>query len=207
MSLKPESTSFESQAVPSSDAPRRSPKVDPLARRRLLLSGLGKGAAVIGVAVPIQTLAASALVCNGSSGKNGLCTVSGFQSAMHSFGAGTAQTQAAGRASFVWGQAKFEFPPPSSPQPLVAWPVPHTTLFKSIFGGTSTLTLFEMLQQGNTPESHWVTAYLNAAKYYPTTFPYPTVSTGGVNGVREWYGSAQSTQALALFTQLETIVS
>jgi hypothetical protein len=32
------------------------------------------------------------------------------------------------------------------------------------------------------------------------------VTTGGVTGVREWYSSPQSAQALALFTQLETFL-
>jgi hypothetical protein len=214
MSQMPEATSLESQAQPSGrPAARQSTKVDPLARRRLLLSGLGKGAAVVGVAVPLQTLASTMLVCNGSAGKNGLCTVSGFQSAMHSFGgpSGPTQIAARGRAQFVWAYPKppASYPsPPVPPQPNVAWPasVPHTTLFKSVFGGSSTLTLFQVIQNGGTQAS-WITAYLNAAQYYPTSFPYPPVTTGGVTGVREWYSSAQSAQALSLFTQLETIYS
>ena len=206
MSQKPEATSPESEGLPSNQAAtRRSTKVDPLARRRLLLSGLGKGAAVVGVAVPLQTLAASALVCNGSSGKNGLCTVSGFQSAMHSFGAGSSQVQAKGRNRSLWAQGTVPYGAPAGtpPQPANAWPVPYTTLFKTIFGGTSTLTLFQVVQS-DTPAAHWVVAYLNGVKYYPTTFPYPGVTAGGVTGVKDWYSHPQSAQALALFTQLET---
>lgn len=200
MSQKPETTSLQSQALPSSqNASHRSTKVDPLARRRLLLSGLGKGAAVIGAAVPLQTLASSVLVCNGSSGKNGLCTVSGFQSAMHSFGGGgtVTQVQARGWSAAKWGEGQTFNEGPANP-----WPIPEDTLFRSVFGGNSTATLYEVVQT-NTTNAHWVAAYLNGIKYYPTSFPYPAITNGGVTGVREWYFHPQSAQALSLFMQLE----
>jgi len=209
MPHKPEATSLESQALPPGrPAARRSTQVDPLARRRMLLAGLGKGAAVVAAAVPIQTLAANALVCNGSAGKVGLCTVSGFQSAAHSFGAGSSQVPARGRNLSLWAQVKTVWNPPSPPpppEPTYTWPVPHTTLFKTIFGGSSTLTLFQVVQS-DTPAAHWVVAYLNAAQYYPASFPYPMITTGGVTGVKDWYSHPQSAQALTLFTQLETYI-
>ena len=62
-----------------------------LTRRHALLKGLGKGAAVIGVGVPLQTLASQSVFTN--PGKGGApvirCGISGMTSGVHSRGTAT----------------------------------------------------------------------------------------------------------------------
>lgn len=146
---------------PSPDAPAsaqagRGLSEEALKRRKLLVKGLGRGAAVVAASVPIKTLAQPTIR---------LCTVSGVQSNVGSGRTG-------GTTATCKGNSPTHF------QNTANWaagsPAPTST-FASVFGGGSGDTLIFILT--NAPasaEAVWITALLNAYKNFggPFQFPY-----------------------------------
>ena len=200
MSNKPEASfpKDESQAPLSLNA---------LGRRRALLSGLGKGGAVLAAAVPLQSLAGSTvLTCHNQTGGTVIATVSGSQSAAHSFAAGGGITQvpACGKSVKYWCNQ-------------TSWPngcKPSKTCYKDIFGDypspcKSTTTCLTILQNPTSYGdcAHWIAAYFNGATCYLAgagVFPYPHTKTGGLNGVLDWYVDANKSRAISLFKTIQT---
>lgn len=147
-----------------------------LARRRILLKGVGKGTAVLAATVPIQTLAGQSLLT--FDGKH-QCSVSGMHSGVHSTTpSGTAVC--GGYSPGWWGQSYKDGAPKHWP-PGVNFNAPVTTVFQ-YFTRTnkdgSVPTLFQVMdpkdktgQFSSTDEFHWISAWLNALSY-SFNFPY-----------------------------------
>jgi hypothetical protein len=134
-----------------------------LERRMMLLKGLGKGSAVLGAAIPIQTLAAPAVTV--TDGR--ICSVSGTQSAVHSQSTTAATCQ--GYSPGWWGQVKKNSSPPA---PRRAWPVQYktkisgqpfaSTLTKQRGGVPTRFEVASLPEFSNTDLRHWLCAWLNA---------------------------------------------
>lgn len=158
------------QPTGSNDTAAAGLSADAQARRRLLVKGLGKGAAVVAVATPIHTLAAPVIVGGGK-----LCTVSGVQSNVGSGRTG-------GMTSTCSGYTPLHY------NTLANWPghsagtatntvdgitFTQTTPFNAVFGGADATPLLTVLTA--TPGSDnaaWVTALLNAISN-PAGFNFP----------------------------------
>jgi len=181
-----------------------------LARRRALLSGLGKGGAVLAAASPIKSMAGGSFVLTCQSQKTDhtvIATVSGSQSAAHSFvaGGGVTQVPACGKKASTWCGSGTSWPTGCSKT---------TTTFKGCFGsnppGTpsgSTPLLMDCLKGTYGADcAHWSAAYLNGCGYYQSgqgKFPYPHITGSNLKGVKDWYTDADAAKALAFFTSLE----
>lgn len=147
-----------------------------VARRRILLKGVGKGTAVLAATVPIQTLAGQSLLT--FDGKH-QCSVSGMHSGVHS--ATPTDTAVCGGYSPGWyGQSNTDGTPKHWPSG-VNYNAPVTSVFHN-FRRTnddgSTPTLFQVMDPkdksgkfSNTDEFHWICAWLNALSH-SFNFPY-----------------------------------
>ncbi|WP_310386009.1 hypothetical protein [Roseateles sp.] len=157
---------------------------DALVRRRLLLKGAGTGAATLAALTPIGALAqtqSTVFVCKNGTGKDVMCTVSGVQSAAHSFGPNITKVTAGGKGVAYWGAAAPAVTPKPGvvavPTPLNTWPagVTPTALVKTVFGSGAAYAntgLFAMTNRYASQDmAHWIAAYLNA-KAMPASFPY-----------------------------------
>lgn len=142
-------------------AAQAGPGLNALQRRRLLLRGVGKGAAVVAAAVPMQSFANSILKTQGPPER--LCTVSGVGSILPS-AAPQIDGVCSGKTASYWQNLD-----------QASWPIPKTTKFKRVFGGSNTIT-FQTLMAGSTStEQTFARAYLNAkvgSVTSPPTFPY-----------------------------------
>ena len=154
------------------------------ARRRILLKGVGKGAAVLAATVPIQTLANQSLLTF-----DGLhqCTVSGMKSGVHSTTPGT--TPLCGGFSILhWSNLN-----------PTQWPSGTSGLkWKQVFTTSSPYnnnTLVEILTtRSSSTEAHWIVAWLNATRPPPgTPFPYTPDQVVA-------YNTAASADAYTFFT-------
>ncbi|WP_147283052.1 hypothetical protein [Pseudorhodoferax soli] len=152
-----------------------------LARRRLLLRGTTASATALAALTPIGALATSqstVYTCIGTSGKEGLCTLSGVQSAAHSFGPDTERVPAGGKSPGWWGQSN-KTGEPKRPWP-VDWREKVSTVLTMAPSNLRSLTLFELMSKStyaSTSERHWLCAYLNAkageqGALLPYGFPY-----------------------------------
>jgi hypothetical protein len=155
-----------------------------LARRRLLLRGTTASATALAALTPIGALATSqstVYTCVGTSGKEAVCTLSGVQSAAHSFGPDTDKVQAGGKSPGWWSQSQTV---KGETVPRRPWPVPWGDKVESVLTlapvNLRSLKLFELMSQSayaNTAERHWLCAYLNAkageqGALVPYGFPY-----------------------------------
>lgn len=178
-----------------------------MARRRVLLGGVGKGAAVLAATVPLQTLAVQNLLT--FDGKH-QCSVSGMHSGVHS-ATPTNTPICGGYSPGWWGQS--ESGPPLRPKR--AWPAlpngwTYNTKCSAVFTKrvlSGDPTLFQVMQPGsysNTDEFHWICAWLNALSH-SFNFPY----TG--QQVLDFYfapGAGVAADALEFFkTYMETHTS
>ena len=153
-----------------SDAPSLSTTA--LARRHLLLKGMGKGALLAAAAVPIQTLAGTGMLTGG--GKNGepavRCSVSGMQSGIHS--AAPSPGTCGGRSPGWWKQspqqAHAHWPASVNPGAAITTVCSRSTL--KVGGNPATLWQVASMFP-NTHECHWVCAWLNAT-VGAYNFPY-----------------------------------
>jgi len=142
-----------------------------VARRHMLLKGLGKGAAVLAATVPIQTLAGQNLL---TPDRLHQCSVSGMHSGVHS--ATPAGTPVCGGFSpGYWGQIQ-------NGQPKRTWPLlpngwTYDTKCSAVFTKrvlSGDPTLFQVMNPpayANTDERHWICAWLNALSQ-SFSFPY-----------------------------------
>jgi len=176
-----------------------------LARRQLLLKGIGKGSAVLVATVPLQTLAGQSLLT--FDGKH-QCSVSGMHSGVHS--ATPPDTlRCGGYSPGWWGQSELVG---GKLVPKRTWPtLPNSWTYNTkcnVVFTKRTLpgdpTLFQVVDPGtysNTDEFHWVCAWLNALSH-SWNYPY----TG--QQVLDYYNSATPgvyDDALAFFkTFMET---
>lgn len=169
-----------------------------LARRRMLLKGLGKGSAALAVAVPIQTLAATTII-----GGTKLCTVSGVQSNIGSHNATGDQTECSGYQPSHYATLAnwpgYSSSPPRATNTVGSITFTEKDYFATVFGGGSTgnnaAKLLTIVQTGSpASEQVWVTALLNAIKN-PVGFNFPYTPAE----VLAFYSSPQAAQALAFF--------
>lgn len=159
----------------------QSPLMAPVARRRLLLKGVGRGSAVLAAAIPIQTLASQPLIT--FDGKQ--CSVSGMHSGVHSQNTGS--VLCGGYSPGWWGQKNANGTPKNWPALLPNTNNGYNTQFKYVFGDAAGLrntdgsipSVWQIMEPqepisrfSNTDEFHWVCAWLNAITRYPTYFPY-----------------------------------
>lgn len=181
-----------------------------LARRKMLLTSLGKGAAVVGaVAVPMQSLAAIGSLSLTANGKR--CTISGAMSAVHSNQAPL--PVCSGRRPSFYSSVNNWPRYNATTNPLATNPVTGSsggltfnkdTIFLSLFGSGSTLTLINLV--GSASEfAHWTTALLNgtdvSAAGNTTNFPYTAQQV-----IDLYNNPARSADALSFFTNfMETI--
>lgn len=145
-----------------------------LARRHLLLKGVGKGGLLVAAAVPIQTLAGTGMLTGG--GKNGetavRCSVSGMQSGIHS--AAPSAGTCGGYSPGWWGQNK-DHPHKNWPVSINANASITTVCSRStLMVGSQLATLWQVMSMSSfssSDEGHWVCAWLNA-QVNAFHFPY-----------------------------------
>ena len=131
---------------------------DAAARRRVLLKGLGKGAAVLTATVPIQTLAGQ------------ICPSSGTMSARMSQGTSPAENCPSGFAVAHWAQTNADNPP----APKNQWPAgaSHLARYRSVFiSSANNKTMLQIMTDPSySDEKHWICAWLNSQAV--PKFPY-----------------------------------
>ena len=150
-----------------------------LVRRKMLLTSLGKGSAVVAAAVlPLKALAATPTLTSINSPTAGApvrCTISGALSGVHS--KETITATCAGRKPSSYGPPTVTIPTP--------WPgnVNKNAPFKVVFT-TSTVTtkLIDIIQTAPTSDNaYWIAAYLNAQTGSPASnFPYTPTEVQGL---------------------------
>lgn len=166
-------------------------------RRRMLLKGLGKGSAIAAAAVPIKSMAATALTADGK-----LCTISGVASGVRSVKTGT--TTCIGRAVSYWTPAT-RWPKNGSNQEVVKVGTTEylrsTATFFSVFGAGSTSTMATLFSTV-TDETHWIVALLNS-NYYGSAFPYDSTTI-----VAQYNNTSKRAAAIAFYKNyMETATS
>lgn len=181
-------------STPSDTAEANGPTLSPdaLARRQMLLRGLGKGSAVLAATVPLQTLAGQSLLT--FDGKH-QCSVSGMHSGVHS--ATPTNTPVCGGYSPGWWRQSDDGLTPRRTWPLLPNGWTYNTKCSAVFS-KSTLsgnpTLFQVMRNyQNTDEFHWICAWLNALSQ-SFNFPYT-----GQQVLDFYYSPSQYADALAFF--------
>jgi hypothetical protein len=177
-----------------------------VARRRALLRGVGKGAAVLAATAPLQTLAGQSLLT--FDGKH-QCSVSGQHSGVHS-ATPTNTARCSGFRPDYWGQ-----PATSGPGPLRTWPTDYRQKFINIFtqsGFSNSITLFQVMQNNgqftNADERHWLCAYLNALASATSSLNFPYSAAQVLAYYNTGKGSTVYLDALKFFTDyMETRTS
>lgn len=174
------------------------------ARRRALLKGLGKGAALAGSAVPLSSLATGGqrpgMRLKKTDGNYYYCSVSGNGSIMLSAGTSTPPTCVGKACSYYkkdW-YGKFSTWPKNVSGQYVCIVgsngYPPTTRFCDIFIGGTTKTIGDCVNTASPDDnSHWVTAMLNAT-VCASTFPYTTTEVLAL-----YNDSTQRTAAITFF--------
>jgi hypothetical protein len=172
-------------------------------RRRLILSGVLKGSALVAGAVPIKSFAStSSITANGK-----LCTISGTQSAAHSQKAilPTCGGLSPGYYKMVshWPNYNGSAKPPVATNTVNGKTFTQNTPFNTVFGsGPSQTLIYIMLNSPSTPEFHYIAALLNAIKA-PSgyVFPYSPVEV-----IKFYNDSLLQGKALTFFKDyMETI--
>lgn len=191
-------SSQSSQGDKRSLASSRAMSSEALARRRMLLKGLGKGSAALAVVVPIQTLAATTII-----GGTKLCTVSGVHSNIGSHNATGQQSECSGyqpsHYAMLANWPGYSSPPATTSNTVGSITFTENDYFATVFGGGSTgnnaAKLLTIVQTGSpASEQVWVTALLNAIKN-PIGFNFPYTP----QQVLDFYNSPQAAQALLFF--------
>ena len=171
-----------------------------VARRHLLLKGLGRGSAVLAASIPLKTLASTSVFTN--RGANGAAVIQCSVSGMNSVAPSQSTTS---QVCSGYNPTRY--------QNGDSWPsgVKKNLRVTSIFPSCKLLTnkglaptLLQVMKMGpSVPDFHWVGAYLNAqpgAVPIGWNFPY--------NGaqIQAFYAATPNTRALAFFTTyMETI--
>jgi hypothetical protein len=176
-----------------------------LARRHVLLRGLGKGAAVMGAVVPIQTFSAQTLLT--FDGKY-LCSVSGTQSAVNSTTTSSALA-CGGYSPASWVQSE------SKRRATLKWPVlpngwtaktqcrkvfTRSVLMKEDGHWPSLIDVMEANEKNSrfaaSDEIHWICAWLNALS---GSFNYPYTGQQVLDYYNQGFASKSYQDALFFF--------
>ena len=174
-----------------------------VARRRVLLKGVGKGVAALAATVPIQTLASQSVLTDPRLGTQHQCTVSGMQSGVHSATPTGTQTCMGYRPSryelLSFWPGYLPGNPAHATNTVGIITFNETAFFATVFGGGpssgNAARLFTIVSTGSPePEQVWVTALLNAIKN-PAGFNFPYTPSQ----VLAFYSSSQAAQALIFF--------
>lgn len=192
---------ISSTPLPKADDKGATLSAAALARRSMLLKGLGKGSVVLATTVPLQTLAGQSLLT--FDGKH-QCSVSGMHSGVHS-ATPTNTPTCGGYSPGWWGQSKTV---DGKIVPSRSWPTDYRIKCYTIFTRCTLLnsngskpSLFQIMSDSrfaSSDEFHWVAAYLNALSH-SFNFPYTAQE------VIDFYNSASYADALAFFkTYMET---
>lgn len=188
----------ESLRVSDAGLPADQMPATALARRRLLLKGASGGAATLAALTPLGALAttqSTVFVCKNGDNKDVLCTLSGVQSAAHSFSATITKVSCGGKKVSHWNACTTSAPTtPSNP-----WPTGCNSSAKvsTVFGINceyANTAMFTVVKQSTLPMAHWITAYLNATKF-PASFPYTPAQV-----VSLYADTTKRAAALAFFT-------
>ena len=182
-------------STPSDTAEANRPTLSPdaLARRQMLLKGLGKGSVVLAATVPLQTLAGQSLLT--FDGKH-QCSVSGMHSGVHS-ATPTNTPVCGGYSPGWWKQVNDAGTAPRRTWPLLPNGWTYNTKCSAVFSLhplSGNPTLFEVMRNfPNTDEYHWICAWLNALSQ-SFNFPYT-----GQEVLDFYYSPSQYADALAFF--------
>jgi len=189
-------------STPSDTAKASGPTLsaEALARRQMLLKGLGKGSAVLAATVPLQTLAGQSLLT--FDGKH-QCSVSGMHSGVHS--ATPSNTPICGGYSPGWWRQSDDGLTPRRTWPNLPNGWTYNTKCSAVFSKrtlSGNPTLFQVMRNyQNTDEFHWICAWLNALSH---SFNFPYTGQEVIN----FYNSPSSDDALEFFkTYMETHTS
>lgn len=196
--------------------------LDALARRRMLLTSLGKGSAVVAAsAAPLKLLAGQATIGAGVTVSGQRCSISGQQSGVHSQTVGGPVCTA--HSPGYWHKCNHWLAQQTS---LMVWSGPTYPTFKQIFSGTvvnsyTSLPMVALLtgiggQSNSCPASypttnlgvsssnewHWACAWMNAVAGTVVgsgivNFPYSPAE------VIAFYNGSSSAAALAFFKSIE----
>ncbi|MDO8263480.1 MAG: hypothetical protein Q7T21_09650 [Gallionella sp.] len=171
-----------------------------IARRRILLQGVGKGAAVLAATVPIQTLAGQSVLTPGGLHQ---CTISGAHSGVHSTTTTTTVCGGYSIAHWAAGNANGNGPP-SNPWPTLPSPWTHTTSTNLVLISSSlTGALIRVMRLSPTsPEAHWICAWLNALweEQHLGSLHFPYTGTQVLAYYNLGSGNPTYVDALAFFT-------
>ena len=146
------------------------------ARRKMLLTSLGRGSAVVAAAsLPLKALAAIPAVTLLNLGPQVRCTISGMQSGVHS--KETIRETCAGRKPSSYGPPTTALNTP--------WPgnLDKGTPFSLVFTNSSeTRTLIQIIQSDPTTDNaYWIAAFLNSLSSLPVSnFPYTPTEVQGL---------------------------
>jgi hypothetical protein len=170
--------SMDAKGLPPVADPVSALVADRLARRRVLLKGLGKGSALVAAATPIKTLAFTSSVTPGGL----LCSISGTQSGVHSQGT---HLPTCGGLSPGYYKTPEHWPGYNAGTGIATNTVGLVTFTQNtpcntVFGGTGahaapSNTLIDiMINHPSTDEFHWIAALLNAivGTIGTSVFPY-----------------------------------
>jgi hypothetical protein len=169
----------KTKAAEQSEAPADEPVLssEAVARRHMLLKGLGKGSAVLAASIPLKTLAATSVFTN--PGANGApvirCGISGMNSGVHS--RDTITNVCSGYSPGYYHQRQH-WPSGLNPDALVTSVFPSCTLKVNQQGtalGTFRVpTLLEVMNlTPRVDEFHWIAAWVNAMGGAPSSWNFP----------------------------------
>ena len=206
----PETSSDSSAPGQPFEAIPAASTVKDLNRRRLLLKGAASTGATVAALQPIGALAtipsgSTVLTCPSSvaGAKETNCTVSGVQSAAHSFASNITKIPAGGKAISYWSAT-------TNGVPNKRWNCSTLTKVSALFpycnSTYSNKTLLDMLKNySGTTEAGYICAYLNGTNFYsdpPTNikcFPYSAAQVQTY-----WNDTKKRASALALFQRIST---
>ena len=145
-----------------------------VARRHLLLKGLGKGSAVLAASIPLKTLASTSVFTNpGAKGPQIRCGISGMTSGIHSK---DTITNVCSGYSPGYYHLRQHWPLGLNPDALVTIVFPSCTLMvPGTAPGTSRVpTLLEVMNlTPRVDEFHWIAAWVNAMGGAPSNWNFP----------------------------------
>lgn len=151
-----------------------------IARRHMLLKGLGKGSAVLAASIPLKTLAAQSVFTN--PGANGApvirCGISGMTSGVHS--QDTVTNVCSGYSPGYYTKREH-WPAGLNPDALVTSVFPSCTLKVTVdangnvsLGGPTVPTLLQVMNlTPRVDEFHWIAAWVNAMGGAPSSWNFP----------------------------------
>ena len=211
--MKNQSSSSDTSFGNDPLSPQRQPlSAEALLRRRLMLKGASSGVAAVAALKPIGVLAtqATVLTCLNAQSQQTLCSVSGVQSAAHSFGPNVTTILAKGYTMAHWsandGKGKPNNAWPTSCASTCAPGKPVNALLAGCQNGTMSM-LDVLATKSTTIEADYLCAYLNATAMWsatPTTamcFPYSPAEV-----LAFWNnGGANLTKAQTLFKAIATV--